>query len=276
MPSLTSLLDDLVRIPSVVAPGFPRDPLLRAHQLVAKHLQRAGVYHIETLELPGAPPAIVCEITPPVGAPMVLLYGHYDVAPAGAGAGWTSPPFAPTERGGAIFGRGTSQAKSNLVVHLGALEAWEGRPPVGVRVVVDGEGEVGESALSRYVRAHPERFGADAVLTASPHASRAGLPIVTTAARGTGADRMGPACQAAVAAVSETWGRAPVTVTGTAPSPALVALGHGLPSAEVIGLGPTSRRFAARAANECLVLDAFERTIVAEAKFFRELSDRVR
>ena len=73
----------------------------------------------------------------------MLLYSHYDVVPAGDESLWTSPPFEPTERDGALFGRGASDSKANVIAHIGALRAWDGRPPVGIKLVIEGQEEVG-------------------------------------------------------------------------------------------------------------------------------------
>ena len=81
---------------------------------------------------------ITGEIPAPSGAPTVLLYGHYDVVPAGDESKWESPPFEATERDGAIYGRGAADSKSNILMHVGALRAWEGRPPVGIKIVIEG------------------------------------------------------------------------------------------------------------------------------------------
>ena len=86
----------------------------------------------------------------------MLLYGHYDVVPAGDEEKWESPPFEATERDGAIFGRGAADSKSNVLVHVGALRAWDGRPPVGVKILIEGQEEVG-SPLETSVAAWPVR-----------------------------------------------------------------------------------------------------------------------
>jgi acetylornithine deacetylase/succinyl-diaminopimelate desuccinylase-like protein len=133
--SMTLLCDDLTRlvaIPSVSAPGFPKEthgPLLEAHAAVAELFRGAGFRELGALELPGTAPIVTGEIPAPDGAPTVLLYSHYDIVPAGDEDTWESPPFAATERDGAIYGRGTADTKSNILVHVGALRAWGGNPP---------------------------------------------------------------------------------------------------------------------------------------------------
>jgi acetylornithine deacetylase/succinyl-diaminopimelate desuccinylase-like protein len=111
----------------------------------------------------------------------VLLYGHYDVVPAGDKSKWESPPFEATERNGAIFGRGTADSKANILVHVGALRAWGGRPPVGVKLLIEGQEEVGSR-----LEAPSElgQFGADALLIADGGNIRPGEPSLTISIRG--------------------------------------------------------------------------------------------
>jgi acetylornithine deacetylase/succinyl-diaminopimelate desuccinylase-like protein len=184
MPELRSALDRLVRIPSIAFPDFPREPLIEAHDVTVELLRDAGVERIETLSLPGTAPVITGEIPAPDGAPTVLLYGHYDVVPAGDESLWLSPAFEPTERDGAVFGRGTADSKSNVVAHVGALRAWGGKPPVGIKLVIEGQEEVG-SALNTYPQSHPDAFRADAMLIADMGSVRPGVPTLTVALRGT-------------------------------------------------------------------------------------------
>jgi acetylornithine deacetylase/succinyl-diaminopimelate desuccinylase-like protein len=114
----------------------------------------------------------------------VLLYGHYDVVPAGDESKWETPAFEPTVRDGAMFGRGSADSKANVIAHVGALRAWEGKPPVGIKLVIEGQEEVG-SALNTYPQTHPEVFRADAMLIADMGSVRPGLPTLTVALRGT-------------------------------------------------------------------------------------------
>jgi acetylornithine deacetylase/succinyl-diaminopimelate desuccinylase-like protein len=187
MPQLKADLARLVAIPSVSTPGFPEEthgPLLEAHDVVVERLREAGVEELDSLRLPDTAPVITGEISAPPGAPTVLLYGHYDVVPAGDEAEWSSPPFEPSERDGAIFGRGAADSKSNVVCHVGALRAWEGRPPVGIKLVIEGQEEVG-SALNTYPQEHPDLFRADAMVIADMGSVRPGVPTLTVALRGT-------------------------------------------------------------------------------------------
>jgi cysteinylglycine-S-conjugate dipeptidase len=186
MPQLTADLARLVGIPSISAPGFPESThavLGQAYAAVAELFQDAGVRILDPLELPGTAPVLVGEIPAPDGAPTVLLYSHYDVVPVGDESKWESPPFEATERDGAIYGRGTADTKSNILMHVGALRAWDGKPPVGIKVVVEGMEEVG-SAFSTYPPSHPELFTADAMVIGDMGSFRPGVPTLTVALRG--------------------------------------------------------------------------------------------
>ena len=183
MPQLTSDLVQLSRIPSISEASFPPEPVHRAHGLVVELLRDAGLRHIETLDLPDTFPIITGEIPAPEGAPTVLLYGHYDVVPPGDESKWTTPPFEPAERHGALYGRGTSDSKANVIAHVGALRAYGGRPPVGIKVVIEGQEEVG-SAFNTYPPLDPDRFRADAMLIADMGSVRPGVPTLTVALRG--------------------------------------------------------------------------------------------
>jgi acetylornithine deacetylase/succinyl-diaminopimelate desuccinylase-like protein len=187
MPRLTDDLRRLVAIPSVSAWGFPeetRGPLRDVYAEIVELLRDAGVGELRALELPGTAPIVVGELPGPPGAPTVLLYSHYDVVAAGEEAEWTSPPFVLTERGGALYGRGAADSKANVLVHVGALRAGGGRPPGGIRILIEGQEEVGSPLEDGYPSAHPEHFRADAILVADGGSIRAGEPSLTVSLRG--------------------------------------------------------------------------------------------
>jgi acetylornithine deacetylase/succinyl-diaminopimelate desuccinylase-like protein len=185
MPRLKEELAALVAIPSISALGYPeetRPALVRAHDLIVAQLDELGV-ELDTLDLPDTAPVVLGEIPAPAGAPTVLLYGHYDVVPIGDESKWESPPFEASERDGAIFGRGAADSKSNILMHLGALRAWRGRPPVGVKIVIEGQEETG-SAFSTFPPTQPDLFACDAMVVGDMGSIRPGVPTLTIGLRG--------------------------------------------------------------------------------------------
>ncbi len=177
MPQLRHDLEDLVRIPSVSVPGVIDEPLLAAFELTSRLFADVGV-DVGRLDLPDTAPVVVGSIAAPPGAPTVLLYSHYDVVPAGDESEWTSPPFEPTERDGALFGRGSADTKSNIVMHVGALRAWEGRPPVGIKICIEGYEEIGSGALTGYPPTDPGLFRADALVIGDMGSIAPGVPTL--------------------------------------------------------------------------------------------------
>ncbi len=221
LPALKADLARLVAIPSVSAPGFPeetRADLNRCFDALLPLLRDAGVQKLGSLELPGTAPVLTGEIPAPAGAPTVLLYGHYDVVPAGDESKWDTPPFEAVERDGAIYGRGAADSKSNILVHVGALRAWDGRPPVGIKILIEGQEEVG-SPLEDPAALIP--FVADAMLVADGGNIRPGVPSLTVGLRG----------DAVVTVETRTLASAKHSgqFGGAAPD-ALIALLHGLAS----------------------------------------------
>ncbi|MFE4702744.1 M20/M25/M40 family metallo-hydrolase [Streptomyces sp. NPDC056738] len=184
MDGLRADLERLAAIPSVAFPGFPPEPVREAHDLLVGLLRDTGVERVESIDLPGTAPVIFGEIPPPhPDAPTVLLYSHYDVQPPGDEKLWLSPPFEPTPVEGGLRARGIADDKSNVIAHLGMLRAYEGRPPVGVKIVFEGQEEYG-SPFDDYPPSDPERFACDAMVIADLGNLRPGTPTLTTALRG--------------------------------------------------------------------------------------------
>ena len=184
MPQLQEELATLVAIPGISAWDFPeetRAALNETYSVLLPLLRSAGAENLGSLELPNTAPVLTGEIPGPEGAPTVLLYGHYDVVAAGEESKWESPPFEATERDGAIYGRGSADSKSNILVHVGALRAWDGKPPVGVKILIEGQEEVG-SVLEDPSTLEP--FRADAILVADGGNIRPGVPSLTVGLRG--------------------------------------------------------------------------------------------
>ncbi|GAA0314298.1 dipeptidase [Streptomyces polychromogenes] len=184
MDGLREDLERLTAIPSIAFPGYPPGPVEEAHDLVAALLGAAGATTVERIDLPGTAPAVYAEIPPPdPSAPTVLLYGHYDVQPPGDPALWLSPPFEPTPVPGGLRARGIADDKANVIAHLGLLRVYGGRPPVGVKIVIEGQEEYG-SPFDAYPPSDPGRFACDAMVIADLGNLRPGTPTLTTGLRG--------------------------------------------------------------------------------------------
>jgi cysteinylglycine-S-conjugate dipeptidase len=154
LPSVRNDLDALIRISSVSADPHARAEIRQSADLTAALLRNAEAVDVEIIDdVEGSQPAVVGQYPAPDGAPTVLLYAHHDVQPPGNAAQWTSPPFEPTERDGRLYARGSADDKAGITVHLAALRAFDGAPPVGVTVFVEGEEEIGIAACIVEVRA---------------------------------------------------------------------------------------------------------------------------
>jgi acetylornithine deacetylase/succinyl-diaminopimelate desuccinylase-like protein len=177
-------LEHLVRIPSVSADGFDGKYVQESAEETASWLQCSGLEGVRLLEVAGAHPAVF-GITPgPAGSPTILLYAHHDVQPPGLDELWKSPPFELTERGGRLYGRGSADNKAGVAVHAAALEVWEGKPPVGIGVFIEGEEEIGSVHITDFLSKLEGLLRADAIVLADCTNWTAGQPTLTTSVRG--------------------------------------------------------------------------------------------
>jgi acetylornithine deacetylase/succinyl-diaminopimelate desuccinylase-like protein len=184
MPGLIEDLKELIAIPSIAFPGYPSEPVERMGQVTLEMFQKAGFRDARLMEVPGGYPPIYAELPGPEGAPVVVLYAHYDVQPAPAEQGWSSDPWTPTQKDdGRIYGRGASDDISGLVAHLGTMRVFDGQPPCTVKLILEGMEET-ESNLEAFVEAHPELFACDLFIICDMGNLRVGEPVFTTALRG--------------------------------------------------------------------------------------------
>jgi acetylornithine deacetylase/succinyl-diaminopimelate desuccinylase-like protein len=179
-------LTDFLAIPSISALPDHAADCRRAADWLVTEFRRLGLPVVELLEGEGHP--IVWAESPQVeGRPTVLVYGHYDVQPVDPLDEWVSPPFQATVRDGRLYARGAVDDKGQVFALLKAYEAVrgpDGRPPVNVRFIIEGEEESGGHAIETLLAREPERTRADAVLVADMGYFAPGIPAVYTALRG--------------------------------------------------------------------------------------------
>ena len=183
-PDLIGDLAGLVAIPSISAAGFDPGEVRRSGEECARLLIEAGYRDVQLLEIEGAHPAVYGHIPGPEGAPTVLLYAHYDVQPVGDRDVWKTEPFEPVIEGGRMYGRGTSDDKCGVIVHLGAARAFGGTPPVGMKVFLEGEEEIGSPNLAAFLDRYVDELAADVVVIADSSNWKVGVPAITTSLRG--------------------------------------------------------------------------------------------
>jgi acetylornithine deacetylase/succinyl-diaminopimelate desuccinylase-like protein len=183
LPQARADLERLVRIPSVSFAGFDPEQVQRSALATREILDECGM-ETQILEVDGAHPAVLGRIPAPEGAPTVLLYAHHDVQPEGPRELWDTDPYEPVEKDGRLYGRGSSDDKAGIAVHSAAIRAWEGRPPVGVTVFVEGEEESSSEHLPEFLSRYGDLLSADAVILADSGNWRVGEPALTISLRG--------------------------------------------------------------------------------------------
>jgi acetylornithine deacetylase/succinyl-diaminopimelate desuccinylase-like protein len=179
----------LARIPGVSAPGFDPEQLERSARAVAELLEESGLERVEILRVAGAHPYVLAEwLHAGPDAPTALIYAHHDVQPPGRAEHWQSPPFEPTRRAdGRLYGRGVVDDKAGIVLHVEALRAWlaaEGRLPINVKLIVEGEEEIGSGHLAAFLASQRERLRCDVLVLSDTANLATGLPSITTSLRG--------------------------------------------------------------------------------------------
>jgi len=186
MPTTLADLERLVRIPSIAFSGYDGVHVRRSAEATAEILEAAGLQGVRLIEMPDGVehPAVFGELPAPDGAPTVLLYAHHDVQPEGPAGQWDTPPFEPVIRDGRMFGRGTSDDKCGIVLHAAAIRAWDGRPPAGVKVLIEGEEEAGTEHLPFLIEDQRDLIAADLAVVADAGNWRHGVPTLTTTLRG--------------------------------------------------------------------------------------------
>lgn len=182
-----SELKDLLRIPSISTLPQHKDDVRRAAQFIADELSRIGMKNVQVIRTAGHPLVYGDWLHAP-GKPVVLCYGHYDVQPPDPLDEWQTPPFEPTERNSNLYARGAVDDKGQMYMHLKAVEALmkagNGKLPVNVKFLIEGEEEVGGESIAKYVRENPQRLKADFALVSDTEMFAPDLPTLCVGLRG--------------------------------------------------------------------------------------------
>jgi acetylornithine deacetylase/succinyl-diaminopimelate desuccinylase-like protein len=179
-------LKALLAIPSISALPEHAGDVKRCAEWCGDEMRRIGMQNVKLIPTPGYPVVYGDWLGAP-GAPTMLFYGHYDVQPVDPLNLWETPPFEATIRDGEIYARGSADDKGQVFMHFKAVEAHltqNGRLPVNIKFILEGEEEVGSANLDDFVRAHRADLAADVVVISDSPMFARGVPSICYGLRG--------------------------------------------------------------------------------------------
>ena len=179
-------LKALLAIPSISALPQHAADVKRCADWCADEMRRIGLQNVRLIDTPGNP-VVYGDWLGADGAPTILFYGHYDVQPVDPLELWESPPFEATIRDGEIYARGSADDKGQVFMHFKAIEAHlkqNGRLPVNMKIILEGEEEVGSAHLDDFIRAHKSELGANVVVISDSPMFDRGIPSICYGLRG--------------------------------------------------------------------------------------------
>lgn len=191
-PATLNRLITLLRFPTVSADPRHATDLAACADWLARLLARIGLHDVAVWPGRCAPVVTAAWLGRP-GRPTVLVYGHYDVQPVTPRSAWATDPFRPVRRGPYLYARGASDDKGQLMAHLAAIEAWlasTGALPVNLRVILDGEEEIGSPTLLAAVARGWPLLAADVAVVSDTWMLGPRRPVLITGLRGTLAARL--------------------------------------------------------------------------------------
>ncbi|HEV3257207.1 MAG TPA: M20/M25/M40 family metallo-hydrolase [Gemmataceae bacterium] len=180
-------LADLVAVPSISTDGEHQKEVDQTAALTCEQMRQAGLHNVEVLRCGSSNPYAYGEWLGAPGKPTVFLYAHHDVQPINFVEEWKSEPWTLTPRDGRLFGRGAADDKGAISAELGAVTAFlktRGSLPVNVKVLVEGEEEVGSSNLGAFFEQYKERIRSDVIVVCDTENIDTGIPSITYSLRG--------------------------------------------------------------------------------------------
>ena len=179
-------LRDLLAIPSISTNPENKPDIDRCARWIADHLSAIGMKNTKVYPTKGHP-VVYSEWLGAPGKPTVLMYGHYDVQPVDPLDLWTTPPFEANVRGENLYARGSADDKGQIFIHFKSIEAYlknTGSLPVNLKLLIEGEEEIGSDNLPAFVKEHKQMLKADLVLISDTSMYGRNMPSVCYGLRG--------------------------------------------------------------------------------------------
>ncbi len=177
----------LVAIASISTDGEHQKEIEQTAELTCEQMRRAGLQNVTTLRSSGSNPYAYGEWLGAAGKPTVFLYAHHDVQPTNYLEQWQSPPWTLASRGGRLYARGAADDKGAITAQLAAIAAWlktKGALPVNIKMLVEGEEEIGSQNLLGFFQEHKKRLQSDVIVVCDTENLDTGLPSITYSLRG--------------------------------------------------------------------------------------------
>lgn len=184
---LVRSLADLVAIPSISTDGEHAAQIDQTAALTCEQMRQAGLQNVEILRSGNSNPYAYGDWLGAPGKPTVFLYAHHDVQPVNFADAWQSPPWTLTTRGGRLYARGAADDKGAITAQLGPVAAFlktRGSLPVNVKMVVEGDEEVGSRNLAAFFEQQKARLHSDVIVVCDTENIAVGTPSITYSLRG--------------------------------------------------------------------------------------------
>jgi len=180
---IIKLLTDLVRIQTISSDKNHREHVDESAQFVQNIFADLGL-NTQTIKVPGGMPAVVAHTEIDPAKKTVLLYAHHDVQPVGDETLWNTDPFEPQVIDGRLFGRGSGDNKSGVVVHYNVVKQLLDDLPVNLKIFIEGEEEIGSPTMTEFINQNRDALESDVIIIADSGNVRIGTPTITTTLRG--------------------------------------------------------------------------------------------
>jgi acetylornithine deacetylase/succinyl-diaminopimelate desuccinylase-like protein len=180
-------LAELVAIQSISTDGEHNPEIERTAKLTCDQMRGAGLHNVDILRVGQSLPYAYGDWLDAPGKPTVFLYAHHDVQPINYVEQWQSDPWKLTRRDGRLFARGAADDKGAISAFLGAIAAYRktgNTLPVNVKMLVEGEEEVGSKNLLKFFETHRERLKSDVIVVCDTENIEVGIPSITYSLRG--------------------------------------------------------------------------------------------